>query len=153
MLFHIPHNIFKLFAMRTDDHVDMAGHDTPAIYFKPFFGLAMSPAFKHDVFVFITDKQVYPVYYRKTNKVKPVLIVEFIFCAHGSLKVHYKRHNAKRTNIYSVYLSAGHENSALLALRCILISLYYEQFTGLKQHLYFHSRQVIYYAVREANLF
>ena len=58
-------------------------------------------------------EQVYPVYYRKTNKVKPVLIVEFIFCAHGSLKVHYKRHNAKRTNIYSVYLSAGHEKPTL----------------------------------------
>ena len=34
----------------------------------------------------------------------------FIFCAHCSLKVHYKRCNAKRTGIYSAYLSpGGHE--------------------------------------------
>ncbi len=61
MFFHIPHNIFKVFPMRTDDHVDVASHYAPAINFEAFVGLAMFPAVKHYFPVFVTDEQVDPV--------------------------------------------------------------------------------------------
>jgi hypothetical protein len=73
----------------------MARHDTPAIYFKAFILLAMFPAVEHYILVFVADKKVYPVYHCKTYKVKAFLVVEFIFCAHYCLNVHYKRYNAK----------------------------------------------------------
>ena len=73
--------------MRTDDHVDMAGHDTPSIYFKSFILLAMLPAFDHDLLVLVADKKIDPVYNSKTYKVKFVLVVEFILSAHGGLKI------------------------------------------------------------------
>jgi len=94
--------------MRADDHVDMAGHDAPAINFQSFFSLAMLPAVNHYVPVFITDKKVYPIYYGKTYKVKLVLVVEFIFGAHYSLNVRQETVISK-TDKYGGYLSAGHE--------------------------------------------
>src|SRR5271168_723443 len=87
MFFHIPHNVFKVFAMCADDHVDMAGHDAIAIYFKSFVLLAMFPTGNHYVLVFVSDEKVYPVYHSKTYKIKLVLIVKFIFDAHCKLKI------------------------------------------------------------------
>jgi len=87
MLFHVPHHIFELFAMRADNHVDMAAHDTPAIYFQSFLQLAMFPAFNHDIPVFIADKQIYPIYNSEGDKIKLVLVIKFVLTAHGSLKV------------------------------------------------------------------
>lgn len=40
---------------------------------------AMFPAFKQDVFVFVTDKKLYPACNDKAYKVKPLLVPEFIF--------------------------------------------------------------------------
>jgi hypothetical protein len=108
VLFHVAHNVFKVFAMRADDHVDVAGHDAPAIDFQSFFSLAMLPAIDHDVPVFIADKKVYPVYYGKTYKVKFILVVEFIFGAHYNLNVRQETVISK-TDKRGGYLSAGHE--------------------------------------------
>jgi len=87
MLFHFAHNMFKVIAMRTNDHVDMAGHDAISINFKAFILLAMFPAGNHYIFVFVSDEKVYPIYHRKTYKIKLVLVVEFIFAAHYKLKI------------------------------------------------------------------
>jgi len=73
--------------MRTNDHVDMAGHDAISINFKAFILLAMFPAGNHYIFVFVSDEKVYPIYHRKTYKIKLVLVVEFIFAAHYKLKI------------------------------------------------------------------
>ncbi len=82
MLFHIPHNVFQFVAVRADDHVDMTGHDAPAVNFQSFMLLVMLPAFKQNVLVFISDKKVYPPHNGKAYKVKPLLVPEFIFGAH-----------------------------------------------------------------------
>jgi len=50
---------------------------------------AMFPTFKHDIPVFIADKQVDPVNYGKGYKIKLVLVVEFVFAAHGALKIQF----------------------------------------------------------------
>ena len=44
--------------------------------------LAMFPAFDQDVFVFVSDKKVYPAYNGKAYKVKSLLVPEFIFGTH-----------------------------------------------------------------------
>jgi len=82
MLFHIPHNIFQLITMRADYHMDMAAHDAPSINIKSFMLLAVPKAIKHNVFILVAGKQVYPVYNSKAYKVEFVLVVEFVFCAH-----------------------------------------------------------------------
>jgi hypothetical protein len=82
MFFHVPHNVFQFLAMRANDHVDVAGHDTPTVDFKALVLLAMFPAFNHDVFVFVSGKKVDPVYNSKAYEVKLVLVVEFILGAH-----------------------------------------------------------------------
>ena len=118
MSFHVAHNMFKVIAMRTNDHVDMAGHDAISINFKAFILLAMFPAGNHYIFVFVSDEKVYPVYNRKTYKITLVLIMEFIFCAYCKLKV--LQWNLSCKKVYELrnvawpcstvgYLSAGHE--------------------------------------------
>jgi hypothetical protein len=62
----------------------MARHYAPAINFQSFVFLAVLPAFKHNVFIFVTDKQVYPANNGKAYKVKLLLVSEFIFSAHRS---------------------------------------------------------------------
>jgi hypothetical protein len=88
MFLHIPHDVFKFVTMRPYDHMDMARHDAPAVYFEAFISLAMPPRVEHDVLVFVTDKKVDPIYDRKADEIKFILISEFIFGAHYSLKVH-----------------------------------------------------------------
>src|ERR1700733_5431253 len=36
MFFHVPHNVFKVFAMCADDHMDMTAHNAPTINFESF---------------------------------------------------------------------------------------------------------------------
>src|SRR6185312_10663247 len=87
MLFNITHDIFQLIAMSADNHVDMACHDAPCVYFKALILLAMPPRIQHNIPVFVTYKKVYPVYHGKADKVRVVLIAEFIVSAHYSLKI------------------------------------------------------------------
>src|SRR6185503_1200561 len=87
--------MLKIRSVRTDDHMNMAGHDTVPIYFQTFFQLAMIPTGYHNILVFVANEQVDPVYDSKTYKVKLVLIVEFIFRAHDRLKLHCKSCNSK----------------------------------------------------------
>jgi hypothetical protein len=68
----------------------MAGHDAPSIYFQAFLLPAIFPRIPHDIFVFITNEKVYPVYNGKSYKIKLVLVPEFIFDTHYSLKVQKK---------------------------------------------------------------
>ena len=68
--------------MTANQHVYVAWHNTPGIYFKPFVFLAMFPAINHFIFVFIPGKHIYPVYCGKTYKVSFVAIPEFVFTAH-----------------------------------------------------------------------
>ena len=70
MPFHIPHNIFEFFAVGTNDHVDMAAHNAPAINFKAFVLLTMLPAVQHNMVIFVADKKVDPVYNGKTPHVR-----------------------------------------------------------------------------------
>ena len=43
-------------SFRSDDHVDMTGHNAPSIYFQAFISLAMFPAVEYYFLVFISDK-------------------------------------------------------------------------------------------------
>jgi hypothetical protein len=113
MLFHIAHNVLQLFAMRTYDHMDMTGHDAPSIYFKAFLLPAVFPRIQHDISVFITNENVYPVYYGKSYKIKLVLVSEFIFDTHYSLKVQKKAASNKHlASCSNPGLEHGHEYSA-----------------------------------------
>src|ERR1700733_3323210 len=119
MFFHIPHNVFQVIAMRANDHMDVAGHDAITVYFKAFVLLAMFPAFNHDVLILISDEKVYPIYHSKTYKIKLVLVVKFIFCAHCRLKLHNRILFCKKVSEFiavacerskTAYLSAEHES-------------------------------------------
>ena len=68
--------------MTANEHMYVARHNTPGIYFKPFVFLAMFPAINHFIFVFIPGKHIYPVHCGKTYKVRFVAIPEFVFTAH-----------------------------------------------------------------------
>jgi hypothetical protein len=64
--------------------MDMTCHDAPAVNFKPFICLAMFPAIQHNLFVFVSDKEVYPVNNCKAYEIKLILIPEFIFGTHAA---------------------------------------------------------------------
>jgi len=83
MSFHVAHNMFKVIAMRTNDHVDMAAHNAPAINFQSFMFLAIAPAIEDYIFILVSYKKVNPIYNSKRNKIKPVLTMEFVLAAHG----------------------------------------------------------------------
>ena len=63
-------------------HMNMAWHNTPAIYFKPFFLLAMFPWFNNNLVIFFSYKNVYPIYCGKGNKVQFIIVMKFIFPDH-----------------------------------------------------------------------
>jgi hypothetical protein len=49
--------------------MNMTCHDTPSIQFQSFMYLAMSPALQHNIFVLVSDKEIYPGNNGKTYKV------------------------------------------------------------------------------------
>jgi len=59
----------------------MTRHDDPGIDFQSFFFLAVFPAFKKYVFVFISYKNINPENGGETDKINAFRIVEFIFTA------------------------------------------------------------------------
>jgi len=62
--------------------MDMAAHDAPSINIKSFMLLAVPKAIKHNVFILVAGKQVYPVHNCKAYKIQFVLVVKFISGAH-----------------------------------------------------------------------
>ena len=66
---------------------------------------AMFKAFKKYIFIFITDKQIYPVYDSKGYKIQLILIPEFILAAHG-LKLIEKEQSCKKVSCDQNYFKA-----------------------------------------------
>jgi len=74
----------------------------------------MFPAIQHNLFVFVSDKKVYPVNNSKAHEVKLVLISEFIFSAHVASK--YSKNSIVQNDI----LVLGTSSFYPLALPVIL---------------------------------
>ena len=70
--------------------MNMTWHNAPGIYLKPFLLLAMLPAFYHFIFVFVSGKNIYPVYCGKTDEIHFVPVPKFIFTAHALKLQQYK---------------------------------------------------------------
>lgn len=60
----------------------VARHDTPGIQLKPLIFNTIPQAVDDDITINPPDKNVYPIYSRKTYKMKLLVIVKFIFSAH-----------------------------------------------------------------------
>ncbi len=90
MFFHITHYIFQLFVMAANYHVYMARHYTPAINFEALILLTMPPRIQQDILIFITDKQINPVYNREGYKIQLFLIAELVFGTHYKFKYRKK---------------------------------------------------------------
>ncbi len=62
--FHVPDNVLKLIVRAANNHMHMAWHNNPTIYFKAFIFLAILPALNDCLEVSAPDKPIYPIYNR-----------------------------------------------------------------------------------------
>ena len=64
------------------DQMNVAGHYAICIDLHALLTAAVSQAFNHDPKVLIPYKNIYPINSRKTDKIKPFLIIKFVFPTH-----------------------------------------------------------------------
>ncbi len=83
-LFKVPHNIRQAkWFFCPGNEMNMIGHNHIAIQRQPFVFPAIIETVYNDLFVFISCKNIYPLYNLKCKKVELILIVDLIALAHG----------------------------------------------------------------------